>query len=99
MFHRAPGSIGSSSDPSRVFKGVHMPGRMGGVQYTAKNLEVVNINKDNNTLFVKGAIPGANGGLIVVIKTGKVKKLPVVSAKPKVEAKGKVKKPVAKVKT
>ncbi|MEK6645285.1 MAG: 50S ribosomal protein L3 [Candidatus Firestonebacteria bacterium] len=98
MFHRAPGSIGSSSDPSRVFKGVHMPGRLGGVQYTVKNLEIVNIDKNNNTLFVKGAVPGANGGLIIVIKTGKVKKASLLSVKSKAEAKEKARKPVAKAK-
>ena len=62
---RAPGSIGSSSDPSRVFKGQRMAGRMGG-RVTMRNLEVVKVDADNNCLLVKGAIPGPNGGYVEV---------------------------------
>ncbi|NOZ62931.1 MAG: 50S ribosomal protein L3 [Calditrichaeota bacterium] len=56
--HRAPGSIGQSSYPSRVLKGVKMAGRMGGKKVTIKNLEIVKVDKENNYLMVKGAVPG-----------------------------------------
>src|SRR5713226_645756 len=66
MFHRAPGSIGSSSYPSRVFKGMRMAGHMGHARVTARNLEVVEVHADENLLLVKGAVPGPNGGYVVV---------------------------------
>jgi len=66
MFHRAPGSIGSSSYPSRVFKGMKMAGHMGHARVTARNLEVVEVNADDNLLLVKGAVPGHNGSYVVV---------------------------------
>jgi large subunit ribosomal protein L3 len=66
MFHRAPGGIGASSDPSRVYPGTRMPGHMGTDQNTILNLRVVKVDSDNNLLFVKGAVPGAEGGLITV---------------------------------
>jgi large subunit ribosomal protein L3 len=66
MFHRAPGSIGSSSFPSRVFKGMRMAGHMGNAQVTVRNLEVVEVHADDNLLLVKGAVPGPNGGYVVV---------------------------------
>ena len=66
MFHRAPGGIGASSDPSRVYPGSRMPGHMGTTQNTVLNLRVVKVDADNNLLFVKGAVPGANGGIITV---------------------------------
>lgn len=66
MFHRAPGSIGASSYPSRVFKGTRMGGRMGGKRITVKNLEVVKIDTKNSLLLVKGAVPGPRNGLLVV---------------------------------
>jgi large subunit ribosomal protein L3 len=56
--HRAPGSIGQSSYPSRVLKGLKMAGRMGGKKVTVKNLEVVKVDRENNFLMVKGAVPG-----------------------------------------
>ena len=56
--HRAPGSIGQSSYPSRVFKGVKMPGRMGGKNVTVKNLKIMKVDSEKNILIVKGAIPG-----------------------------------------
>ena len=64
---RAPGSIGSSSDPSRVFKGQRMAGRMGG-RVTKRNLEIVKVDSDNNCLLVKGAVPGPTGGYVEVRK-------------------------------
>ena len=63
MFHRAPGSIGASSYPSRVVKGMRMGGHMGDDRVTVRNLKVVETDKDNNLLVVKGAVPGARGRL------------------------------------
>lgn len=68
MFHRAPGSIGQSSYPSRVIKGMRAPGRMGGVRVTVRNLRVIEVDADNHRLVVKGAIPGAPGGYVVIRK-------------------------------
>src|ERR671925_421932 len=62
MFHRAPGSIGASSFPSRVVKGMRAGGRMGGDRVTVRNLKVVAVDAENNLLVVHGAIPGAPGG-------------------------------------
>ena len=66
MSHRAPGSIGSSSYPSRVFKGMRMAGHMGNARVTVRNLEVVEVDSNENLLLVKGAVPGPNGGYVVV---------------------------------
>jgi large subunit ribosomal protein L3 len=66
MFHRAPGSIGGSSFPSRVFPGMKMGGQMGAEQVTVRNLEVVSVDADDNVIALKGAIPGPNGGYVVV---------------------------------
>ncbi|MFQ5882631.1 MAG: 50S ribosomal protein L3 [Candidatus Methylomirabilales bacterium] len=71
MFHRVPGSIGASSFPSRVFKGHHMPGRMGGAPVTIRGLQVVRRDGARNLLLIRGALPGAPGGLLTVRKTGK----------------------------
>lgn len=66
MFHRAPGSIGASSFPSRVFPGTRMAGHMGAEDVTVRNLEIVDVDAEENVLMVKGAIPGPNGGYVVV---------------------------------
>jgi large subunit ribosomal protein L3 len=66
MFHRAPGSIGGSSYPSRVFPGMKAAGHMGTQRVTVRNLEVVEVDSDDNVLMVKGAIPGPNGGYVIV---------------------------------
>jgi len=66
MFHRAPGSIGASSYPSRVVPGMRMAGHMGDDQVTVRNLEVVDIDLEDNLLLVKGAVPGPNGGYVIV---------------------------------
>ena len=66
MFHRAPGSIGASSYPSRVVKGMRAAGRMGGDRVTVRNLKVVQVDAENNLLVVHGAVPGAPGGYVVV---------------------------------
>jgi large subunit ribosomal protein L3 len=65
---RAPGSIGASSYPSRVFKGQRMAGRMGGDQITVRNLKIIKIIPESNLLLVKGAIPGAISGLVEIYK-------------------------------
>lgn len=66
MFHRAPGSIGASSFPSRVFPGMRAAGHMGNHQVTVRNLEVVEVDAEDNVILVKGAVPGPNGGYVVV---------------------------------
>ena len=66
MFHRAPGSIGASSFPSRVFPGMRMGGHMGTDRVTVRNLEIIEVDAEENTLLVKGAVPGPNGGYVVV---------------------------------
>jgi large subunit ribosomal protein L3 len=66
MFHRAPGSIGASSFPSRVLPGMRMGGHMGHAQVTVRNLEVIEVDREDNVLAVKGAVPGPNGGYVVV---------------------------------
>ncbi len=71
MFHRAPGSIGASSDPSRVWPGHRLPGRMGGDRRTILNLAVVRVIPERNLLLVRGAVPGARGGVVVVRKSVK----------------------------
>jgi len=66
MFHRAPGSIGASSYPSRVVKGMRAAGRMGGDRVTVRNLKIVQVDAENNLLVVHGAVPGAPGSYVVV---------------------------------
>jgi large subunit ribosomal protein L3 len=68
MFHRAPGSIGASSFPSRVVKGMRAAGRMGGDRVTTRNLKVVLVDAENNLLVLRGAVPGAPGGYLIVRK-------------------------------
>ncbi|MBQ6452783.1 MAG: 50S ribosomal protein L3 [Coriobacteriales bacterium] len=65
-FHRAPGSIGQCASPSRVFKGVRLPGHMGDARVTVRNLEVVSIDADQNLIIVKGAVPGGKGGFLTI---------------------------------
>lgn len=86
MFHRAPGSIGASSYPSRVVKGMRAAGRMGGDRVTVRNLKVVQVDGENNLLVLRGAIPGAPGGYVMIRKAIAAKP----EAKPQVEKAGKV---------
>ena len=65
---RSPGSIGQASDPSRVFPGMKMAGRYGNSNVSVENLEVIKIDKDNNYIMVKGAVPGSRNGTLMVIK-------------------------------
>jgi len=66
MFHRAPGSIGASSYPSRVFPGMKMGGRTGGRRVTVKNLLVVKVDEEQNLLYIRGAVPGHNGSYVAI---------------------------------
>lgn len=66
--YRGTGSIGMHTYPGRVFKGTGMPGRMGGHKVNTKNLQVIRVDVENNLLLVKGAVPGANGGIVSVLK-------------------------------
>jgi large subunit ribosomal protein L3 len=68
MFHRAPGSIGASAFPSRVMKGMRAAGHMGNSQVTARNLRVVQVLLEENTILVEGSVPGPQGGYVVVHK-------------------------------
>ena len=84
MFHRAPGSIGASSFPSRVVKGMRAAGRMGGDRVTVHNLKVLRVDTDNHLLIVEGGIPGAPTGYVIVRKAVTAKKLKVAQVeKPK----------------
>jgi len=71
MFHRGPGSIGSSADPSRVFKGKKLPGHYGNAKVTVRNLEIVDIKVEENLLVVKGSVPGGKRGVVIVKKSEK----------------------------
>jgi large subunit ribosomal protein L3 len=66
MFHRAPGSIGQSAYPSRVFPGTRLPGRMGGERVTVKNLKVVKVDEENNLLYLRGAVPGGKDNFLTL---------------------------------
>ncbi len=66
MFHRAPGSIGASADPSRVLKGRKLPGHMGDQRVTVQNLTVLGIRPEMNIILVKGAVPGTNNGMVLI---------------------------------
>lgn len=66
MFNRAPGSVGASASPSRVWKNTALPGHMGDDRVTVKNIEIFDIRKEQNLLLVKGAVPGANGGYLII---------------------------------
>jgi len=84
MFHRAPGSIGASSFPSRVVKGMRAAGRMGGDRITVRNLKVAKVDPENNLLIVRGAIPGAPTGYVVIRKAITAKRIKVAQVeKPK----------------
>jgi large subunit ribosomal protein L3 len=90
MSHRRPGAIGSSSDPSRVFKGHHLPGHMGAQRVTVQNLKVVKTDAENNTILVKGAVPGHRNSLLMI---NFAKKKPKISgAEAKAETKPEAKK-------
>jgi len=84
MFHRAPGSIGASSFPSRVVKGMRAAGRMGGGRVTTRNLKVLRVDADNHLLIVEGSVPGAPTSYVVVRKAVAAKRIKVAQVeKPK----------------
>jgi large subunit ribosomal protein L3 len=92
MFHRAPGSIGASSYPSRVVKGMRAAGHLGADRVTTRNLRIVKVDADNNVLIVRGAVPGGPGGYVLIRKAVAAKPEP----QPQVEKAAK--KTVAKAK-
>ena len=71
MYHRRPGSMGSTSTPGRVFKGKKLPGHMGVQTVTIQNLDVVKVDLDKNVILVKGSVPGAKGAILKIRKTVK----------------------------
>ena len=85
MFHRAPGSIGASSYPSRVLPGMRMHGHMGVDRVTTRNLKVLKVDAENNLIVVRGAVPGANGGYVLIRKAvaAKPEPQPQLQEKPK----------------
>jgi large subunit ribosomal protein L3 len=68
MFHRAPGSIGASADPSRVYKGTKLPGQHGNARITMRNLTVVDVKPEENLVLVQGNVPGAKNGVVFIKK-------------------------------
>jgi large subunit ribosomal protein L3 len=86
MSHRAPGSIGVT-DPPRVLKGKNLPGHMGNEKLTVQGLEVVDIDKENNILLLKGAVPGSKQGYLVISKSKKKKKRDLTAVAEKVQKK------------
>ncbi len=87
MSHRAPGSIGSSTNPSRVFRGHHLPGHMGDRRVTTQALEVIQIDSAQHLLVLKGAVPGHDDSLVWIRKSRKPPKVVVVAQQPKKAAK------------
>jgi large subunit ribosomal protein L3 len=88
MFHRAPGSIGASSYPSRVVKGMRMGGHMGADRVTVRNLKVLRVDAENNLLLLEGAVPGGPNTLVVIRKAVAAKRIKVAQTEP-VKKKGK----------
>ena len=83
MFHRAPGSVGASAFPSRTFPGMRAAGHMGSQKVTVKNLQVVRVDTENSLLVVRGAVPGADGGYLIIRKSPtprKIRQAPPASA-------------------
>jgi len=88
MFHKAPGSIGASSYPSRVVKGMRMGGHMGDARITVRNLKVIRVDAENNLLLVEGAVPGGPNAIVVIRKAIAAKPIRVAQVEP-VKKKGK----------
>lgn len=82
MFHRAPGSIGASSYPSRVVRGMRMAGHMGSDRVTVRNLKVLRVDAENNLLLIEGAVPGAPGGYVTIRKAVAAKPVRVAQVEP-----------------
>jgi large subunit ribosomal protein L3 len=66
MFHRAPGSIGAAAYPSRVFKGMRLPGQMGNTRVTHRGMQIVAVDTGNDLILIRGAVPGANQGMVII---------------------------------
>jgi large subunit ribosomal protein L3 len=88
MFHRAPGSIGASSYPSRVVKGMRMGGHMGSDRVTVRNMKVLRVDAENNLLLLEGAVPGGPNSVVVIRKAVAAKRIKVAQIEP-VKKKGK----------
>jgi large subunit ribosomal protein L3 len=88
MFHRAPGSIGASSFPSRVVRGMRMAGHMGADRVTVRNLKVLRVDAENNLLLLEGAVPGGPNSVVVIRKAVAAKRIKVPQVEP-VKKKGK----------
>jgi large subunit ribosomal protein L3 len=88
MFHRAPGSIGASSYPSRVVKGMRMGGHMGADRVTVRNVKILRVDPENNLLMLEGSVPGGPNAILLIRKAVAAKKLKVAQAEP-VKKKGK----------
>jgi large subunit ribosomal protein L3 len=88
MFHRAPGSIGASSYPSRVVKGMRMAGHMGADRVTVRNLKVLRVDPENNLLLVEGSVPGGPNGVVVIRKAIAAPPIRIAQVEP-VKKKGK----------
>jgi large subunit ribosomal protein L3 len=82
MFHRAPGSIGASSYPSRVVRGMRMGGHMGADRVTVRNLKVLRVDAENNLLMIEGAVPGGPNSVVVIRKAVAAKPIRVAQAEP-----------------
>jgi large subunit ribosomal protein L3 len=89
MSHRRPGSIGSSSDPSRVWKGHHLPGHMGAKKITIQNLKIVKVDTENNLILVKGAVPGHKNSLLSINFSKKKPRTPKTDSKAELKQKNK----------
>jgi large subunit ribosomal protein L3 len=87
MFHRAPGSIGASSYPSRVVKGMRMGGHMGDKQITTRNLKVLRVDPENNLLLLEGSVPGGPNAILVIRKAIAAKVVKVAQVEPKKKGK------------
>ena len=88
MFHRAPGSIGASSYPSRVVKGMRMGGHMGNKQITTRNLKIIRVDAENNLLLIEGSVPGGPNAVLVIRKAIAAKPVRIAQVEP-VKKKGK----------
>jgi len=82
MFHRAPGSIGASSFPSRVVKGMRMAGHMGADRVTTRNLRILRVDAENNLLLIEGSVPGGPNSIVVIRKAVAAKPVRVAQAEP-----------------
>jgi large subunit ribosomal protein L3 len=74
MFHRAPGSIGPSAFPSRVYPGTRSSGRLGGRQATTKNLVVVRVDAEKNLIYLSGPVPGARNAIVKIVRSSFARK-------------------------